>query len=142
MLRDSPRSLNDYKTSFGYAILRANAMKFVGTVDLNENGAHLGNAGDSPDWYFAVGQYTGWGAMNVKTTLNAAGKLEYTLKYTYNAWDPYDWDPNKPGLTGVIVKELARLHLAGLARQFMMTGSVTKTVQWTEGDPLPEVPLP
>ena len=142
MLNSSPSSLKNYQDSMGWALIYASNMKFLGTVNLTETAAHLGDTTDSPDWWIAVGQYTGWGAMTVSTTLGASGKLHYTLSYTYNVWDPYDWDPTKPGINGVIQKELATLHLDGLAQQYLATGSMTKTVEWNEGDPLPNVPDP
>jgi hypothetical protein len=100
-----------------------------------ESKAHLGNTGDSV-WAAAIGSYTGWSSAIVTGSI-VDDEIEYSVQFTYDIWDPYDWDINRGGIQG----SLANMHLQGLAKQYMMTGKHSMETNWTKGS-APAAPPP
>ena len=90
---------------------------------------------DSDDWWYAVGTYTAWGKARV--SVDEDGR--YTMYFEYKFWDRYNWDGDKavpnPIISGHTITDefMGRFHLAGLAREFTMTGAVQRTVTWDGG---------
>jgi hypothetical protein len=111
--------------------------EFVGTINIVETKAHLGTT-EGSKWIAAVGEYTGWGSAEVTGSIDEDGDINYSVKLRYDIWDPYDWDPTRSYPQG----DLAKLHLEGLAKQFMMEGNHEKTITWVKGSAPPSPPAP
>ncbi|MCO8123568.1 hypothetical protein NHH03_17620, partial [Stieleria sp. TO1_6] len=122
-----------WDSAISYLVGLVHGKHFVGTLELVDKEVHLEGTHGTV-WQRAVGEYTGWSTATI-TGSYVDGKFGYSVTHTYNMWDPYDWDPNKPESTNQ--PAMARLHLAGLAQQYMTSGSITTTVTWNEDDPLP-----
>ncbi|MGB7342902.1 MAG: hypothetical protein WBD20_01705, partial [Pirellulaceae bacterium] len=103
---------------------------FVGTINLVSRQAHLGSTGSSV-WAAAIGEYTGWGGAKVVGSV-VDGKVKFDVEFTYHLWDPYDWDPSKRLYGGQ--PPLARLHLAGIAKQYMTSGTYTTNFSYYKGN--------
>jgi hypothetical protein len=124
-----------YEDAMTEAMQFVNNFEFIGTVKFTEIAARLKNT--AAPWNFGIGQYTTWGDILVTGSLNPDGTIKYEFSYTFNFWDPYDWT-NKSFPT----YEMERMHLLGIAQQFMMTGEMTKSVVWNNDSLVPAPPAP
>ncbi len=85
-----------------------------------------------PNWFYAVGGYRAYGSARVRKLPDCTFKMSFGFHFD----DMYNWDASKwAPVGGVNVKdtELGRLHQVGLAQEFHMTGTCTKTVNWCFG---------
>ena len=151
-LNDVVNARSHYESEMTAAMQLVSQLEFIGTINLTEINASLEQSGGI--WAFGIGQYTSWSDISVTGSLNADGSIHYSFIYTYNFWDPYDWNPNKGGgawwdpfnsiANGDRVAQiLARLHLMGHAQQFMMTGEASSdTVEWSNNENPPPPTLP
>jgi len=81
-----------------------------------------------------MGGYASWGRGTVTIADSGNGKKTYTLEYEYIVDDMYNWDGNKsvkPLGIEITDKDLAALHLAGVAKEYRLIGSHKATVVWT-----------
>ncbi|MGB7343215.1 MAG: hypothetical protein WBD20_03325 [Pirellulaceae bacterium] len=131
ILLDSPSARQHWDDTIVELVNLIHGKRFVGTIQLVDKAAHLG--GTNGVWVAAVGQYTGWSTATI-TGSHVNGVFSYDLEFTYNMWDPYDWDPTK---LGTPQPSLAKLHLAGMAQQYMTEGSHSVTLSWSEHDTPP-----
>jgi hypothetical protein len=81
-----------------------------------------------PNWYYAVGSTNSNVTGAVTVTPGADGKPRVSLDYQVNAWDRYNWDVNQHkavtiGGHTITDGNQAKLHQAGLAKEFDMRGS-------------------
>ncbi|MFI6344003.1 hypothetical protein [Streptomyces sp. NPDC050560] len=81
-----------------------------------------------PNWFYAVGSTNSNLTGAVTVAPGADGKPKVSLDYQVNAWDRYNWDvhQNKSvSIAGHTVMDgnQAKLHEAGLAKEFDMRGS-------------------
>lgn len=127
LVHNTPQARTDYTTQMAAAISLVSSWEFVGTIHLTETTARLGQSAGGP-FSLGVGNYTTWGDISVTGSLNADGTIKYEFAYTYNFWDPYDWNPNKDDIKA---RTFADMHLHGKAKQFMMTGEMTKSTSWS-----------
>ncbi|MFP4143897.1 MAG: hypothetical protein ACLFV3_02025 [Phycisphaeraceae bacterium] len=98
---------------------------------------------ESWDWYFAVGGYSAWGKGQATVKCLANGEKEYTLDFTYEFLDKYNWDKEKSvSIFGLTVTDefMGDFHRMGLAKEFVMNGSVTETVTWRSDGSQPSPP--
>ncbi len=134
VLLDSQTARDKYTDAVNSANQVINTLEFVGNVQFVTKIAHYGTTSGS-SWRDAIGEYTGWLVVDVVGTPDA-GAMHYTASYTYHIWDPYDWNPNGSN----IAKRLAKFHLYGLGKQFLVEGSATSQgVSWNQGE-LPAAP--
>jgi len=106
-------------------------LSFLGTQQFVTTVAHEGFTVDSA-WSLAIGNYTGRSSFEVTGSI-VAGRLAFTLSWTYHFWDPYDWDPSRSYTS--LQPQLATLHLYGLAKQYMVEGTYEKHgIQWNKGE--------
>jgi hypothetical protein len=62
---------------------------------------------------------------------------KFRLRFTFTFYDRYNWDVGSVAeVMGEEVpdNELGRLHKIGWAREFDMIGSITRVVEWHEGE--------
>lgn len=50
--------------------------------------------------------------------------------------------PDLPCFGDLMAQKSARLHLVGLAKQFLIMGSMTKSAAWSKVEGIPDVPMP
>lgn len=136
ILNDSDRARGNWDSAIQDLVSWIDSTEFVGTLNVVDSAAHLGNTGDSV-WSAAVGDYTGWTSAQITSTY-ANGTFHYSVDFVYHMWDPYDWDPTK---TQTWQPQMASLHLSGLGQQYMTSGQHSKSFQWTKGSP-PAPPSP
>ncbi|MDI3407830.1 hypothetical protein [Streptomyces cavernicola] len=78
------------------------------------------------DWYHAMGSYHYNTVAQVEVVPGPDGEPKATIRYQTHVHDRYNWDKGKetpvPALGNVSDADLARLHRAGLAREFDMSG--------------------
>jgi len=108
----------------------------VGTYDITETRRSGYNVTEkeSRNWYLAQGGYYTWG--KGKATVSCIdGNMLYRLEFTYKTEDMYDWHPGSWANVGIPVADdvLHRLHETGMAREYLLVGSFTKTITWYEG---------
>lgn len=133
---------SDFSDELFAAATFGDSMSHAGDrVYIIDSGAKLVTT-TSSRWRTALGQFTAWMDGKVEHVesriANGTVQLHHTLKFTWHVWDPYDWDPTNGGFP----LRLARLHLAGLAKQFMVVGEFKGTISWWDGDPIPEFRRP
>jgi len=96
-----------------------------------------GGTDDSRNWFYAVGGYSACGSGTVTNLGNrGTGKCKYKLEFTFHFDDRYNWDTGKGvNILGIRISDesLGRLHRVGIAKEFDMTGSTSKTVTWEKG---------
>ncbi len=85
---------------------------------------------ESANWYYATGGFQRLTAGTVTVYPPSPGNSEWTYKYKYQVHmaDRYNWDGQKKTQIGPIVvsdKDLQKLHQAGLAREYDLTGEST-----------------
>ena len=119
------------------AISLIHSLQFVRHLDFTQRRADFGSTGGSL-WGISVGEFTAWGSYGVEGSVTTNGDMQYSMGLQYGFWDPYDWDPAKGGIPAIF----ARFHLEGIAKQFLMTGSMAKSVQWQRADGPPAPPPP
>lgn len=117
---------------------------------------HYIHQGLSKNWFFAVGSYTSWGR-GTATVRQTGKQMSYSMDYEYHFFDRYNWDGGKsvtiplpgyaslPGPARAIIDSLpnvtngellvtdefmAKFHRQGLAKEFDMKASLTRTVIW------------
>lgn len=79
----------------------------------------------SLNWYFGLGGFS-YSVTGVVTKAAAAGNTAGSLKYQVHIFDRYNWDTGKfvdIGPFHVEDTELGRLHVVGLAREYIVRGS-------------------
>ncbi|HKP58189.1 MAG TPA: peptidoglycan-binding domain-containing protein [Polyangiales bacterium] len=110
-----------------------------GTHDITsttvETGRNLQEEG--LNWFLAVGDYVTWAKGRVLVT-ERDGKKWFKADIEYKFYDRYNWDHGKVvRIFDIVIEDdlLGELHLQGLAREFDMRGSFTRTLEWPEGDP-------
>ncbi len=91
-----------------------------------------GYTNDNRNWFYAIGEYNAWGRGTALISLHA-GKRHYQLEFEYCFFDCYNWDHQKK--TRVLYRwvtdnEMGEFHLMGLAREYVVTGSIRKKVNW------------
>lgn len=90
----------------------------------------------SKDWFFALGgfSYSVAGSVNVR---KVNGKYTTELKWRVYIFDRYNWDTGKGVTIGPFTftdEELGRMHLVGLAKEYVVRGQSTFRVEkWTGG---------
>ena len=147
MIYHEPQMQQKWKDGLSALISQLESKGFVGTIQLVDVEAHF--AGTTGPYVAAVGQYTGWVNAEVTGAL-VDGKIQYTVTYNYNFWDPYDWNPARgrapipsdlssfENFKNYLVENLpwalANLHLEGFAMQYMATGTATATFSWNRGE--------
>jgi len=95
---------------------------------------------ESWNWFYAVGGYSTWGKGRAVVTDGPAGR-EYRLEFEYKFYDRYNWDGGKSVTIGPVTVTdafMAEFHRQGLAREFDMYGSFSRTFTWKQGEPIPE----
>jgi len=95
---------------------------------------------ESKNWYYAVGGYSTWGVGRAMVRNGQAGK-EFELLFEYKFFDRYNWDKGKSVTIGGIEitdKFMGEFHRQGLAREYDMIGSLTRTFRWKHGDKIPD----
>ena len=98
---------------------------------------------DSKDWYYAVGGYSAWEKGRAKVKCLPDGTKELHLDFEYKFRDRYNWDKGKQvTILGITVTDecMGRLHRAGVAKEFDMFGSVSRSITWRCGQLPPAVP--
>jgi uncharacterized protein RhaS with RHS repeats len=87
---------------------------------------------DNWNWYFAVGGYSIWGK---GTAIKNGNCYDMLLQITFE--DFYNWDEGKKvAILGTTIadKDVGKLHKAGIAYEFLMTGQVTYIQKWKKGE--------
>jgi len=139
MLRDVPSAKDLYEDELEMAKEFAEGLSIGGEHHITSGSASSGynTKAESKDWFYAVGGYRAWGKGKVEITCGENGKKKYELTFTYKFWDRYNWDKGKSVTIGPIrITDdfMGAFHRQGMAKEFTMKGSVTKTVEWEEGD--------
>jgi RHS repeat-associated protein len=94
------------------------------TIMTNSQGRNIGNlSSESFDWFFAVGNHTGFGKALAKTSDGCS----YSLSFTWRLEDAFTFH-NK-----AYFPEMNEYHLKGLAKDFLVTGVFQKTYKWKKG---------
>jgi hypothetical protein len=113
-------------------------LRETGRPDLSITGDAV-SAGDLVDgyptatenWQKTLGGYNVWSTADVHVEGNRV-----TMTVTVNAEDRYNFNAGAADIaTGAPDSENVRFAKVGWAKGFMVTGSVTRTVSWTLGDP-------
>ena len=95
---------------------------------------------EGTNWYFAVGGYSTWGK-GTATVRNGPFGTEYELNFEYRFYDRYNWDKGKKvEIAGIKVTDnfMGDFHRQGLAREYDMKGSMSRTFSWKKGDRIPD----
>jgi hypothetical protein len=90
---------------------------------------------DSPDWYFAVGGFTGrWkNHYHFEPDSEAPGTGHVTTDVELELFDRYNWDQGKSvTIAGVTVTDerLGQLHKAGIAQEYEVSGKISRTIDF------------
>ncbi|MGH3708597.1 MAG: hypothetical protein ACRDRQ_10940 [Pseudonocardiaceae bacterium] len=99
--------------------------------------------GESEDWYYAMDkfQYSVTGVATVQPPDHAGGEPRIEMKYRIHVFDRYNWDKGaKTDFSGIklpVNGVMARLHRAGVAQEFDVSGS-TKTKYYSGVVPQPD----
>lgn len=95
---------------------------------------------ESKNWFLAVGDYQAWGKGIATVCKGSKASPEFVLEFEYKFYDPYDWHENLgvaftlPGGYELSDERMRKFHLMGYAKEFLMIGSVKKTVKWNTGE--------
>ncbi len=99
------------------------------------------NHGLTGDWKYSVGSYFSRVNMSNLTVNDVNGVKTYSATVKYTVIDFYNWDEadgNK--VFGVISPwQLAQLHRAGKAKEFLSVGEITYQITWTEGQTVDQI---
>ncbi|MFF4955460.1 hypothetical protein [Streptomyces chattanoogensis] len=93
------------------------------------------NTTSDQDWYHAVGACHYNTVAQVEVLPGPNGEPETKIRYQVHVADRYNWDgsanksTNVPGLGVVTDKDMGRLHQAGLAKEFDMSG-ISSVREW------------
>lgn len=139
ILTDVPRLAEEYETTvdrYGAAAIeeaRQSGSSGPVTFPLGTSweGFYIGDSDDS-NWYRAMGgiQYAIVGQVTVHPPSTEGGEWTYQTETSLVMRDEYNWDEGKStSILGLEVsdEELAKLHRAGLAQEFTMTGESSRT---------------
>lgn len=91
-------------------------------------GTGITDRSNSQDWYFVIKSYYYWGEANV--TYDPTRCPPYLMDYTFHLEDHYDFSTSLNFLFipfALANRDPGDLHLAGLAKEYFINGSVTKT---------------
>ena len=80
----------------------------------------------STDWFFALGGFSFAVAGEVAVRQESGGKWTGEVSYKVYVFDRYNWDSGKSVTIGPFTfedTELGRMHLVGLAREYIVRGS-------------------
>jgi len=140
MIQDVPSARKLYAKEFSEAVAFVESLQ-EGDHHITSGAASEGynTEDESMDWFLAVGGYDAWGKGPAKVYCRD-GKRCYELTFVYKMVDRYNWDIGKTApVGGVLVPDvfMGEWHLQGLAKEFGVSGSVTKTAHWCDGDPRP-----
>jgi len=92
--------------------------------------------GLSTAWHLAIG-----GAFALlEAEVEVLPHCKYKMKYTMHVDDQYNWDPGKVAIIPIVGeindKDVGRLHLIGLAREYHMIGVYSNEFTWKTGEQL------
>lgn len=93
------------------------------------------NHGLTGDWKYSVGSYFSRVNMNNLTVSEENGVKTYSATVKYTVTDFYNWDEGDGNKVFDLISpyQLAQLHRAGMAKEFLSVGEITYQITWTEG---------
>ena len=84
------------------------------------------------NWYQAINSYRTWYSCNVTFENN-----KYTMIIDYHLRDFYNWDKTNTNPAPIVSQEqMYKLHCAGMAKDFKVTGYAKFRVIWSKGEDL------
>lgn len=127
---------DELRTSLGEdAVSRARQAGATGPMTFPVSTAWSGyyiSSDQSSNWFYALGgiSYNETGQVTVYPPTSPGGAWRYEVSTQVNIRDQYNWDAGKSTDIGPITvsdKQMADLHLQGLAREYLNTGSSSTT---------------
>lgn len=95
----------------------------------------------SGDWKYSLGSYFSRINMSNVTVTEQDGEKTYSATLKYTVTDFYNWDEGvNEKVFGLISPwQLAQLHRAGKAREFLSVGEISYEITWTEGQTVDQI---
>lgn len=95
----------------------------------------------SGDWKYSVGSYFSRVNMSELTVNEVDGVKTYSATVKYTVTDFYNWDEGDGNKVFGIISpwQLAQLHRAGMAREFLSVGTISYEITWTEGQTVDQI---
>ena len=93
------------------------------------------------DWKYSVGSYFSRVNMSDLTVNEVDGVKTYSATIKYTVTDFYNWDEGDGNKVFGIISpwQLAQLHRAGKAREFLSVGTISYEITWTEGQTVDQI---
>ncbi len=84
------------------------------------------------NWRRTIGRHIIWVSADVVVTA-AKGRLSYQADVTIHMEDTYNFNPGEKDVsTGILDAENGRFQVVGLAKQYLNTGTATRTLNWVK----------
>lgn len=99
------------------------------------------NHGLTGDWKYSVGSYFSRVNMSNLTVNEVDGVKTYSATVKYTVTDFYNWDEGDGNKVFDLISpyQLAQLHRAGMAREFLSVGTISYEITWTEGQTVDQI---
>lgn len=93
------------------------------------------------DWKYSLGSYFSRVNMSDVTVTEQNGVKTYSASLKYTVTDFYNWDESDGNKVFGLISpwQLAQLHRAGKAREFLSVGEITYEITWTEGQTVNQI---
>ncbi len=109
-------------------------------VSLNQSMEQV-NHGLTGDWKYSLGSYFSRINMSDLTVTEINGVKTYSATLKYTVTDFYNWDEADGNKVFDLISpwQLAQLHRAGQAREFLSVGEISYDITWTEGQTVDQI---
>lgn len=129
------RILNDLK--FHAEMISVNREEFELTSDpyFMKNSTSEYPGPDTENWQKAIGAHVGWVSAKLVVTTDASGKDHFEAHVILHIEDRYNFNPGQSDIaTGIPDSANGRFEITGLAHQYMNFSTLSRTMNWVEGD--------